>query len=261
MIRVLVPTDFSPSAISSCHSFGQIMAHEELYFFFLYSGEFGSPHQADLLMQEWVEQLQEKMTRKFTWDYEYRSGPLIRSIRLALDIFPAQFLLHCNAITSAGYETIQTREIREVLQKIKCNQLIMPDTLTVKPINKILLLTDFRSELGNSLFLTLKTLDHEHRIRILIMHTGPDILRPDLRQQNNRLILENYLGQRVLGFTQLNSGNRIEDLEHTLHRFNFELVIIPARNLNYMNTFLLNSSKTNHIRHQDIPILVLHEMD
>ncbi|MDJ0646558.1 MAG: universal stress protein [Flavobacteriaceae bacterium] len=147
----------------------------------------------------------------------------------------------------------------DVITKVNCSALIVPENAVYESIREIVFPTDF------SLFYNIKTLrpllkilhDTGASIRILHISKSKTVLNPD--QLKNKDLFKELFAECDCSFHFL-TNRKVEDaVECFVESRDIDMIAMVAKNLNYFQQILFHSRVEKISYHTDIPFLVLHE--
>ena len=147
----------------------------------------------------------------------------------------------------------------DVITKVKCTTLVVPENAEYESPKEIAFPTDY------SLFYSSKTLQplsdiieiHNATIRILHINKKDTILNDD--QLKNKEYLEDYFSSYERSSHFLTNTNIEEAIQCFVESRDINIIAMVAKNLNYFQKILFSPTVTEIGYHTDIPFLVLHE--
>jgi nucleotide-binding universal stress UspA family protein len=147
----------------------------------------------------------------------------------------------------------------DVLRKIHCLTLVIPENAKFTNLREIAFPTDF------TLYYNLKTLDpiseileaYNATLRILHIHAIGVKLNTD--QQENLELLKDYFSENQYTFHFLTAKKVEGAVQCFVESRNINMIAMVAKNLNYFQKILFHSKVEEISYHTDIPFLVLHE--
>lgn len=148
----------------------------------------------------------------------------------------------------------------DVITKVKCTTLAVPENAKCNPVKEIAFPTDFSMEhpkrtLGG---LSDVILSNNAAIRFLHISKRKDAVLNQNQEQNKR-ILDNYFKDIQHSFHFL-KNDKIEDaIQCFADSRNVDLVVMIAKNQNYFQRILFRPKVETISYHTDIPFLVIHE--
>lgn len=147
----------------------------------------------------------------------------------------------------------------DVITKVNCTTLVVPEDAKYSPLKEIAFPTDFNLsyhlETLEPITDILKTL--KANLRILHIHKKDSVLNTDELASKDLLTdyFEEY--QPTLHFL---TNRKVEDaIQCFVESRNINLIAMVAKNLNYFQSILFHSKVEKITYHTEIPFLVLHE--
>ena len=147
----------------------------------------------------------------------------------------------------------------DVITKVHCITLAIPENANFTNLNQIVFPTDF------SLSYNLQTLNPISEILdtynsiLRILHISPNESKFDEDQQKNKELLEDYFNGYEFSFDFL-VNKKVEDaIQWFVETRHINMIAMVAKNLNYFQKIFFHSKVEEISFHTDIPLLVLHE--
>ena len=147
----------------------------------------------------------------------------------------------------------------DVITKVKCNTLIVPENANFIKIREIAFPTDF------SLAYTIHKLEpiieimKAYNSSLRIVHISKKKVELDSDQIKNKELFEDFFNRQKYSFHFL-TNTKIEDaIQCFIESRDIDLITMVAKNLNYFQQILFHSKVEEISYHTDIPFLVLHE--
>jgi nucleotide-binding universal stress UspA family protein len=146
----------------------------------------------------------------------------------------------------------------DVITKVHCTTLVIPENAKFKPLKEIAFPTDF------SLLYDINTLQpivdilesNDAAIRVLHISKKDTVLNND--QKKNQELLEDYFNNYDNSFHFL-TNKKVEDaIQCFVESRDIDMITMVAKNLNYFQQILFHSKIENISYHTDVPFLVLH---
>lgn len=147
----------------------------------------------------------------------------------------------------------------DVITKVKCTTLIVPENAKFTPVKEIAFPTDYSLsyEIGHLQPIAEILLRYDAALRILHISKKSETL--NATQQRNKDFLEEYFVQHTLDFHQITNSKFEEAIEYFVASRNINIIAMVAKNLNYSQQILFHSKIKNISYHTDIPFLVMHD--
>lgn len=148
----------------------------------------------------------------------------------------------------------------EVITKVSCSTLIVPENATYTAIKEIAFPTDYiLSYKTNVLHSIVNILKKETAAALRILHIAQKGAGLSLDQQNNKEVLEDLFANYKHSFHSL-SNSKVEDaIQCFVESRNIDMMAMVAKNLNYFQQILFHSKVEKISYHTNVPFLVLHE--
>lgn len=188
-------------------------------------------------------------------DYNY----IIESIRKQVDEKKIDIIVMGTKGASGIKEFIIGSNSGDVITKVKCSTLIVPENAKYNGLKEIAFPTDF------SLSYDLQTLEPISKIlnkknaflRILHITKKNDILNSE--QVKNKELLEDFLEGLNYNFHFLTNKKLEDAIQCFVESRDVDIIVMVAKNLNYFQHLLFHTRVEKISYHTDIPFLVLHQ--
>ncbi|WP_370391684.1 universal stress protein [uncultured Winogradskyella sp.] len=147
----------------------------------------------------------------------------------------------------------------DVVVKVKCTTLIVPENTKYERIQEIAFPTDFSSFNNFKTLQPLLELIEDHRAKLSFLYVNSKKKELNVEQQKNKDLLKDFFSGLPYDFFFL-TNRRLEDAVQCFTQSRaVSMIAMVAKNLNYFQQILFHT-KVEHITyHTDIPFLVLHE--
>ena len=147
----------------------------------------------------------------------------------------------------------------DVLTRVHCSTLVVPENAKYVKLKEIAFPTDFSSFYSLELLkLILEILD-QYQASINILHINKKGVTLNLDQQINKGYLEDYFANNNFNFHHLTNNNIESAIQSFVEKRKVNLITMVAKNLNYFQRILFHPTIKEISYHTDIPFLVLHE--
>lgn len=146
----------------------------------------------------------------------------------------------------------------DVITKVHCNTLVVPENATFKDLKEIAFPTDFSMLYNINVLHPIVTITEKHAaaIRILNISKKDAVLNSD--QSKNKELLEDYFSNLDHSFHFL-TNKKVEDaVQCFVESRNIDMITMVAKNLNYFQHILFHTKIERISYHTDVPFLVLH---
>ncbi len=148
----------------------------------------------------------------------------------------------------------------DVITKVKCTTLAVPENANYVPPREIAFPTDFSMEHPTQTLRGLSDIILSNKAAIRFLHISKRkdaVLNDD--QEQNKLILANYFKDFEHTFHFLKSDRIEEAVQCFTDSRAIDMIIMVAKNQNYFQRILFRPKVETISYHTDIPFLVIHE--
>ncbi|MBX2828293.1 MAG: universal stress protein [Flavobacteriaceae bacterium] len=276
MINVLVPTDFSENAWNAIRYGIQFFAHEPAHFHLLHIDLFNREHrdtvangilvapQNTVTSSKRLEEILERIESDFPatrhqFHTKLRHSFFIEGIKQEVADHSIDFILMGTKGATGLKEVTVGSRTGEVIARVKCPILIVPEFARFEPISNIVLPTDFHSYYKNKILLTLVEIIEQHQPTLHILHLTDKEKAMSDEQLEHLNFLMDFLEDRSHAFHFCPKVPMEEGLAEFVEDNNVQLIAMVAKNINFFQRLLFKTSAEKVSYHTKIPFLVLHE--
>jgi nucleotide-binding universal stress UspA family protein len=147
----------------------------------------------------------------------------------------------------------------DVITKVKCTTLVVPENAKFKNIEEVAFPTDFSLSNDFQLLQPIAEILEQKKSALRILNITRKGLELNTDQQKNKELLEDYFFNYKHSFHFL-TNKRIEDaVQCFVESRNIDMIAMVAKNLNYFQQILFHTKIEEISYHTNIPFLVLHE--
>lgn len=278
MTNVLIPTDFSDNAWNAIKYGVQFFENEPTNIYLLHinlielnsaghdvvgNSLIYSPQNAvgiiDQLkeVEKQIEETFPNTSHKFYVQQEH--GFFIDGIRKTIENKHIDFIVMGTKGATGLREAIVGTRTSEVITRVKCPVLVIPEKAEYETPKEIAFPTDFNNYFKNKVLLTLAEILEMNQSAIRVLHVtkkGQALTAP---QKKNKNYLEDYLEGSVHSFHFLQSRNIENALQAFIKENGVNMIAMVAKNLNFVQRILFEPTVTKISYHTEIPFLVLHD--
>jgi len=162
-----------------------------------------------------------------------------------------------------GVSSEQTHVIghyaENVITRVKCKLLIIPENATYQVFDEVAFPTDFNLASDIQTLEPITNILDKKTTSLRILHINKVTNRLNQHQQANKALLEDFLDGREYSFHFLSNDHVETAVENFTERKDINLIIMAAKNLNYFKQILFHSNVDHISYHRNIPFLILHE--
>ena len=147
----------------------------------------------------------------------------------------------------------------EVITKVPCATLVVPENARFTGITEIAFPTDFALSYDIRTLLPVTEILEKYSASLSIVHIGKKGKNLNMSQQRNKELLEDYFSDDAHSFYFL-TNDKIEDaIQCFVQSRKIDMIAMVAKNLNYFQRILFLPTVEEISYHTDVPFLVLHE--
>ena len=147
----------------------------------------------------------------------------------------------------------------EVITRVKCPTLVIPEKAQYKEPKEIVFPTDFNSYYKNKILLTLAEVMAINNARLHVLHVIRNNRRLTTLQRENKVFLEDFLEDKHYDFHFLDEKNIEDGLSAFIADRQIDMIAMVAKNINFFQRLLFKPSVAKISYHTDTPFLVLHD--
>lgn len=278
MTNVLIPTDFSENAWNAIKYGLQFFKREPANFYLLHISISDRQSSAedtvansiffDIKLTSGIEEKLMEVKKRIEDSFpntNHRFFALqehtffIDGIKRCIDERNIDFILMGTKGASGLKEVTIGSKTGEVITRVKCPTLVIPEKATYVPPKKIVLPTDFNSYYKNKILLTLAEIMAIHEAELQVLHMSRTERELSSSQQQNKSFLEDFLEDKPASFHFVAEKNIDSGLSEFIAENDIDIVAMVAKNINFFQRLLFKPSVAKFSYHTRIPFLVLHE--
>lgn len=276
--NILFPTDFSENSRNAINYALNFFKEEKCTFYLLHvvristvaTPETSNIHtyravEADFLIpaKEKLDKLIKEFktlskTRKHKFIALIEYDFLIDAIRKQIEEKDIELIVMGTKGASGLKEVIIGSNTGDVITKVNCSALVIPENAVYTPIKEVAFPTDF------SLFYNIKTLSpllkllHQTNASIRILHISKKEVKLNIDQNRNKDLFKEFFAECNCSFHYL-TNTKVEDaVQCFVESRDIDLIAMVAKNLNYFQQILFHSKVEKISYHTHVPFLVLH---
>lgn len=157
------------------------------------------------------------------------------------------------------HEHIMGSNTDNVITKVKCSSLIIPEGALFRPPKEIAFPTDFILSYNIKILYPISDLLNETKAALRILHIIGKEKELTADQQSNKELLEDFFNAFEHSTHFLTNRNVEDAVQCFIESRDIDIVVMVAKNLNYFQQILFHSKVEKVSYHTRIPFLVLHE--
>ncbi|TCK64819.1 nucleotide-binding universal stress UspA family protein [Winogradskyella wandonensis] len=147
----------------------------------------------------------------------------------------------------------------DVVVKVKCPTLVVPEDCTYKHIEEIAFPTDFSSFNSFNTLKPLLSIIEAFNAKLSFLHVTKSKPKLNYEQQKNKDILEDFFTDFNTKCYYLTNTHLEEAIQCFIESRGVDMIAMVAKNLNYFQQILFHTRVEKITYHTEIPFLVLHE--
>jgi len=186
-------------------------------------------------------------------------GFFLESIRKYVNKKKIDLLVMGTKGASGLKEYIVGSNTGDIITKVKCTTLVVPEDARYKELKEVAFPTDFNLTydlLSLQPFTDiLKTVDAS----LHVIHIQKKGAKLNTEQIENKDVLSDYFEEFKPSFHFLTNGKVEDAIQCFVESRDINMIVMVAKNLNYFQSILFHSNVEKITYHTDIPFLVLHE--
>jgi len=280
MKNILLPTDFSENSWNAIQYAILFFENIECNFYVLHVNRIENIAVNDtslVLSQDLIEEIYTKPTKQklrqilkqisdLEIDHKNHNfytltdyGFFIESIRKHVDEKEIDFIVMGTKGASGLEKIILGTNTADIITKVKCNMLAIPEkAVFVKP-KEIALPTDFSLSHNLQVLQPISDMLQQFNSALRIVHITKGNVDLNSDQKKNKELLEDYFDHYKYTFHYLTNKNVEDAIQCFVESRNIDMICMVAKNLNYFQQILFHSKVEEISYHTDVPFLVLHE--
>jgi len=188
-------------------------------------------------------------------DYSF----FIESIRKHVEEKKIDMIIMGTKGVSGLKEYIVGSNTGDIITKVNCTTLVVPEHATFSNLKEIAFPTDFNLSYDIKTLQPFTDILNTAKASLRIIHIQNKDLRLNTEQLTNKDILTDYFEDFKPHFHFL-TNKRVEDaIQCFVESREIDMIVMVAKNLNYFQSMFFHSKVEKITYHTDIPFLVLHE--
>jgi nucleotide-binding universal stress UspA family protein len=146
-----------------------------------------------------------------------------------------------------------------VITKVKCPILVIPEHASYKPIKEIVFPTDFNIFFKNRVLTTLSEAIQHTTASLSILYISKKVQDLTTLQKKNRTFLDEHLEDKPHNYFFITDENIETAIDTFVKSHQVDMIAMVAKNLNYFQRILFKPTVEKLSYYTTIPFLVLHE--
>jgi nucleotide-binding universal stress UspA family protein len=147
----------------------------------------------------------------------------------------------------------------DVITKVQCTTLVIPENAKFTKINEVAFPTDFALSYDLRILQPISEILETYNSSLRILHISKKGEKLNLDQQKNKELLEDYFNDDDYTFHFLTNKKIEAAVQCFVESRDTDIIVMVAKNLNYFQRILFLPTVEEISYHTDVPFLVLHE--
>ncbi len=148
----------------------------------------------------------------------------------------------------------------DVITKVKCPVLVIPEKATYIKPKEIAFPTDYNLFYKNKILNTISCVLSLNNAALRVLHIAKKEQELTDHQKKNKNFLDDYLEDSIAhSFHFLSNSNIEQAVQCFVESRNIDMITMIAKNLNFFQRILFHPTVEKISYHTDVPFLVLHE--
>jgi nucleotide-binding universal stress UspA family protein len=147
----------------------------------------------------------------------------------------------------------------DVITRVKCNVLVIPEKARYSKPENIVFPTDFNIYYKNKLLNSLSEIIESNCAKMSVLYISKKMRDLTPLQKKNRNFLEDYLQDKPHKFYFISNANINNAIEDFVDKKSVDMIAMVAKNLNLFQRTLFQPTVARISYHTKVPFLVLHE--
>lgn len=273
MKNILIPTDFSENSWNAIAYSLSFFKDSKCVFYIVHTTQkYEGTADAALLTENYalskvksdfknltkkIEQHPHRQEHQFFTLHD--TGNLVETIRKQVHEKQIDLIVMGTKGASGIRNTEISSNTMDVISKVKCNVLVVPENATFKPVQQITLPTDYNFFYFTNILETLSCIIEKFSASLHVIHLSKDNENLTEEQLINKETLQDYFFYDSHKFHTLTHKNLEAALQKFIKKNNIELLVMVAKNIHFFQQLFYKSSLKDTTYHSNTPFFILHE--
>ncbi len=147
----------------------------------------------------------------------------------------------------------------DVLTKVSCTTLVVPENAKYTKLKEVAFPTDFVLSYDTQILQSICEVLEKESSSLRIVHISKQGTLLNIDQQNNKDLLEDLFSNYSHSFHSLHNRKVEDAVQCFVESRGINMIVMVAKNLNYFQQILFHSKVEKISYHTNVPFLVLHE--
>ena len=275
MKHILIPTDFSEYSWNALKYSISFFKEIETTFYLLHISPLliddedlidnpNASSESENIIQEKLNTLIKK-TEEFSTTGKHHFEALhdhlqfVNSIRNQVADKGIDMIVMGTRSNSGSKDTTLGSYTEDVITRVKCNALIIPEKTKFKKLKEIVFPTDFNILFKNKVLSTISDILKNYNSTLNVLNISKKEKSLTSLQKINKECLEDSLADNQLKFHFVSNSNIENALQFFIENREVDMITIVAKNLNFSQRILFRPTVARISYLTEIPFLILHE--
>lgn len=281
MKNILLPTDFSKNSWNAIKYAIHFFKQETCNFYLLHVNRIGSSTDMNnapyITTEDVIEKIYtkpaklqlRKILKRITVEFPVNKSHkffvlsdynfFIESIRKHVEEKNIHYIVMGTKGASGLQKIIIGSNTGDVITKVKCSILVVPESAEFVKLEEIVFPTDFTLTYDIEILQPLLEILETYKSALKILHISKKKAHLNNEQKKNSELLDDYFNQLDHSFHYLTNDKVEAAIQCFVESRNINMICMVAKNLNYFQHILFHSKVKEMSFHTEIPFLVLHE--
>lgn len=279
MKNILIPTDFSENSHNAIRYAMDYFADIPVNFFILHvahKNHFNIPEEAGSLVEPFSDtQLLSNVSSLLKYEIQFcerwsknsdnKFHPLeedmllVEAIRKHISDNEIDVIVMGTKGDSQSNQDEMGSHTYEVITKVKCPIMVIPENAHFKGIRNVAFITDYNCIYRTRVINTLSEALQLHKSPLRVLHIRSHKMSLTSSQTDNKGFLHYFFKETKHSFHFLENKNIETGIQDFVDTWEISIVAIVAKNLNFIQRLMLRPTPGVINYHTEIPFLVLHE--
>jgi nucleotide-binding universal stress UspA family protein len=266
--NILIPTDFSENSLNAIQYATSFFKNCKCTFYLLHVNEINhlqpfdrsnvteSRNQLQSLIHK-IEKVSENESHNFFGITA--SGNIVDAIRTEMERKHIDLIVMGTKGITGIKKVAVGSNTTDVITKVKCNTLVIPEGAKFSGISNVALPTDYNIFYGAKILETISDILEMFEAKIHIIHLAKkkEVIVGD--EVQNKELLQDYFMEDNHRFMSLTNRNLDKAIQECVEKHEIKLIAMIAKNIHFFQQIFFSSNTSNTRYQKEIPFLVLHE--
>jgi len=276
MTNILIPTDFSANSWNAIEYALSLYRNHHIAFYLLHvqneSDSDSSGYNSDTVVTQAAATVSKSLFKSFLKKIEQiglkknhrvftilEHGSLVEIIRKQVQDKRIDLIVMGTKGASSAKNMEISPNTLEVISKVQCNTLIIPQKAAYKGLNQIALTTDHSIFYTTVILESLAAISRQNNADLHVLYLSKSETALSSEQLQNREILQEYFSLDTHFFHTLTNKNLESALQEFVENQPVELLVMVAKNIHLFQQLLYKSVSKKVAYHNFLPFFIIHE--